>query len=88
MHNGKAFFGFKKCPEWLKQKFKEAVNFKCQNCGIKESKNNILEIHRPKREVDGGLYMCVYLNHPLSNVKVLCKKCHKIFNYSPRIGSY
>lgn len=88
MFQGKAYYGFKKCPTWLKKKFKDAVGYKCEDCGLKEDDENTLEIHRPKRECDGGLYMCVPKNHPLNNSKVLCNKDHKKYNYSPRVGGY
>lgn len=88
IYRGKYYWGYKVCPEWLKQAFKKAVGFKCEDCGLREDEDNTLEIHRPKRKADGGLYMCVPKNHPLSNAKVLCEKDHKKYNYSPKVGSY
>ena len=88
IYNGKAYYGFKVCPLWLKKKFKEAFNYTCKDCGLKEDDKNILEIHRNKRGIDGGLYMCVNINHPLNNIKVLCSKCHETYNYSSKLGSY
>lgn len=87
-YNGNKFYGFKKCPLWLKRKLKETSSYTCEDCGVKESRGNILEIHRPKRGCDGGLYVCVPRNHPLSNCRILCKKCHKNYDYSPKFGSY
>jgi len=77
--NGKTYYGFKKCPLWLKKKYKEAVG-KCECCNSKEN----LEIHRPKRGADGGLYTLVPKGHPLCNWQVLCSECHKFRNYSRR----
>lgn len=87
-YNGKKYGAYKKCPDWLKEAFRKAVNYKCQSCHKDEKEVGTLEIHRPTRGVDGGLYVCVPLNHPLSNTMVLCHKCHEIFNYSPKLGSY
>lgn len=84
----KVYWGFNKCPDWLKKKYKEAVNYTCEDCKLKESMENILEIHRPKRGIDGGLYTVVPKGHPLCNWKVLCKKCHDIYDYGKKFGSY
>jgi hypothetical protein len=73
--------GFKICPKWLKLKYLEAVDFKCQDC--KESQNNVgtLEIHRIKRGNQQGLYTVVRLNHKDNNIKILCNACHKKYHY-------
>jgi hypothetical protein len=74
---GKNYYGFKSpIPKWLKKKLIESVGF-CEDCQSKEN----LEIHRPIRQADGGLYMCVTRDHPLSNCKVVCNDCHKKYNY-------
>lgn len=87
--NGETFWGFKKpCPNWLKKKYKEVVNYKCEDCGLKEDENNTLEIHRIKKEIDGGYYVVCPKNHPLNNIKVLCKACHKKYNYGRKTGDY
>lgn len=65
--------GFEECPAWLKTKYCEAVNYKCQICKNKGR----LEIHRLKRGNKNGLYTLVPLNHKLNNVKVVCSDCHK-----------
>lgn len=87
-YNGRKYGAYKSCPTWLKQAFRKAVNYTCQDCNQHENKVGTLEIHRPKRGKDGGLYVCVPLNHPLSNCKVLCHNCHERYNYSPKLGSY
>ena len=66
--------GFNKCPRWLKKKYIEAVNSICQVC---HKKSDNLQIHRLKRGNNGGLYTLSPLNSKLSNVKVVCKDCHK-----------
>mgnify|MGYP001584462833 CR=1 FL=1 len=78
--------GYKKCPKWLKIKYREAVNFICQDCKKHEDEVGKLEIHRIKRGVENGLYTILPLNHPFSNVKIICKKCHQKYNYSRRLG--
>lgn len=71
--------GFKKLPKWLKIKYCEAVNYKCQMCNtcfeFKE-----LQIHRIKRGKEGGLYTVAPLHSPKNNVKVVCKSCHKLIH--------
>ena len=69
--------GFKTCPKWLKIKYREAVDFKCQICKKHENQIGTLQIHRIIRGNKGGLYTVYPLNHKLNNIKVLCKKCHK-----------
>jgi 5-methylcytosine-specific restriction endonuclease McrA len=72
-----AFFGYEDCPQWLKKKYREAVNFTCQNCRKKESEVGKLQPHRLKRGYTGGLYTVLNINHIFSNIKVVCNKCHK-----------
>ena len=69
--------GLKTCPAWLKTKYLEAVNFKCQGCNSKLN----LQIHRIKRGNKGGLYTLVPLNHKSNNIKVVCKDCHKKLHF-------
>jgi len=45
--------GNKKCPAWLRKKYKEAVNFTCQECHKPESEVGELQIHRKIRETVG-----------------------------------
>ena len=73
--------GFEKCPNWLRKKYIEAVNYKCQGCGSKDN----LQIHRIKRGNSHGLYTLVPLNHKHNNIKVLCKDCHKLI-HSKELG--
>jgi len=81
------FYGYESsCPEWLKNKYREAVNFTCQDCKKHESKVGILEPHRVKRGVEGGLYPILPLNHMHSNVKIICHKCHQKYNYSRKVN--
>jgi len=68
---GKSNLGPKKCPEWLKQAYKKAVGFTCEDCGRKEPEIK-LEIHRIIQGYKGGTY------RP-GNVKVLCEECHKMY---------
>src|SRR6056297_652821 len=83
-HNNKKYGGYSKCPTWLKQAYLKAVNYTCQDCNKHESEVGKLEAHRIKRGCEGGLYTCLPLNHPLSNVKILCHNCHDKYNYSKR----
>ena len=79
-YNGNNYGAYKKCPKWLKEKYSQAVKGLCQDCGKKRK----LEPHRIKRGAEGGLYTVLPLNHPKSNVKVICNECHKKYNYSKR----
>lgn len=74
------------CPNWLKLKYREAVNFICKDCKKHESKVGTLEPHRIKEGVEGGLYTVLPLNHIHSNVKPCCHKCHQKYNYSRKTG--
>jgi len=76
------FYGYESCPSWLKLKYRKAVNFICRDCKKHESKVGTLEPHRIKMGVEGGLYTVLPLNHIHSNVKIVCNKCHKKYNYS------
>jgi formate-dependent nitrite reductase cytochrome c552 subunit len=80
------YFGYKKAPVWLKKKYRLAVNFTCQDCHKTESEVGTLEPHRIKRGVEGGLYTILPLNHPRSNIRVLCHKCHEKYNYSRKLN--
>jgi hypothetical protein len=72
--------GFKKCPAWLHKKYREAVKFICMECKKHEDEVGKLEPHRVKRGHKGGKYTLVPINHPESNVKVVCHKCHRIYH--------
>ena len=69
--------GYKTCPKWLKDKFRKAVYHYCQICHFHEDFVGKLQIHRLKRGNSLGLYTLVPLNHKDSNIKVICKNCHK-----------
>jgi len=59
--------------ERQKQVLRELVNFKCEHCGKHENKAGKLEPHRLVRGYKGGEYAP-------SNIKMLCKECHKEFH--------
>jgi len=81
-HNGIIFYGFKKCPTWLKERYTLVARGICEDCHKKKP----LEPHRIKRGCDGGLYMYVPKTHVLNNVKMLCHTCHEKYNYSRRLN--
>jgi len=68
---GESMLGYKKCPEWLKKAYKKAVKFTCEDCKTVFQEKE-LEIHRVRQGYNGGTYKP-------GNVKVLCKKCHKMY---------
>ena len=72
-------YGYKICPKWLKWAYLKAVNYMCQECN---NKFKDLEPHRIIRHNHGGLYTVAALGSKASNVKVLCKDCHKSFHRS------
>jgi hypothetical protein len=72
--------GYNKCPEWLRKKYRQAVNYTCQSCHKTESEVGILEPHRIIRGNKDGLYTLFPLNHKDNNVKVVCKSCHKKYH--------
>ncbi len=76
------FKGYKICPPWLKIKYRQAVNFTCQDCNKHEEKVGTLSPHRLKRANKGGLYSVVKLNHKENNVKIVCSSCHKKYHYN------
>jgi len=86
--NGKTYFGFKKIPKWLKDRWRKEVNYTCMDCKKHEDEVGTLETHRIIRGCDGGLYVMVGFNHPLCNQKMCCSKCHKKYNYSKKTGDY
>jgi len=65
--------GFKVCPKWLKEAYRKAVKFTCQECNKNESEVGILTIHRLIRGNKGGLYVP-------NNCKIVCNSCHKKFH--------
>ncbi len=64
--------GYETCPKFLREAYLRAVK-KCQSCNRKKS----LEPHRIIRGNKGGLYTVCKINKKGSNVKMLCKDCHK-----------
>lgn len=83
-YKGKTYWGFKKCPKWLKEALIKSRGGKCQECGSTEN----LEIHRIKRGVEGGLYVVCPRDLPIHNTKVLCHACHERYNYSRKLPSF
>ncbi|MHA1302326.1 MAG: HNH endonuclease [Candidatus Heimdallarchaeaceae archaeon] len=65
--------GLKRCPKWLKDAYRKAVNYTCEDCRKKEEKVGKLEPHRMIPGYKQGTY------RP-GNVKMLCKECHR--NYA------
>lgn len=78
----KTFYGYKKCPRWLKELYRKWAKYICQDCKKSESEVGTLEPHRIIRGVEGGLYTFVPFDYPISNVKMLCHTCHERYNYS------
>ena len=72
--------GFKVCPAWLKEKYKDAVKHCCQRCHKHEKDVGTLQIHRLKRGNKLGIYTIVPLNHKENNILVCCSACHKLFH--------
>lgn len=69
--------GFVKCPSWLKNAYRRAVNYECQLCNQSEAKVGKLIPHRIKRANSGGLYTVCKLTDKQNNVKIVCNSCHK-----------
>lgn len=65
---------YKTCPNWLKEAYRRAVKFTCEQCGKSEQIVGKLEVHRIVRGNKGGKY------NP-SNCKIDCKECHKKYHY-------
>lgn len=65
--------GFKVCPKWLKEAYRQSVKFTCQECNKHEDEVGILTIHRIIRGNQGGLYVP-------SNCKVVCSSCYKKYH--------
>lgn len=72
--------GLNKCPNWLKKKYRDAVNHTCQSCHNSEEIVGLLSPHRIKRGINGGLYTLVPLNSKENNVKIVCINCHKKYH--------
>lgn len=75
------FKGFKRCPKWLKDKYRETARFVCMQCGRHEDCCGKLIPHRIQQGNAGGLYTVYRFNDPRSNVKIVCRDCHKKFHY-------
>ena len=76
--------GFKDCPSWLRLKYRQAVDFRCQGCNKLEKDCGILSPHRIKRGNIGGLYTVYPLNHKLNNIKVVCYDCHRKLHFKEK----
>ena len=70
--NKNGIAGYKECPKFLKDAYLRAIK-ECQACGQTKE----LEPHRLTRGNKGGLYTVWPINKKGSNVKILCKDCHK-----------
>ena len=68
--------GYDVAPDWLKEKYRQAVSYTCQACHKHEKEVGTLQAHRLIRGEKGGLYTIVPLNHIDNNIKVLCRACH------------
>lgn len=71
------FRGFRRCPAWLRLKYREGARYICQLCHQEECVVGKLTPHRLKRGNAGGLYTVVPLKAPGSNILCVCKSCHK-----------
>ena len=71
---------YKTCPKWLKDKYREAVNYTCQRCNKHESEVGKLQPHRIKQGNNGGNYTVAKLNSKENNIKVLCNSCHTLIH--------
>jgi hypothetical protein len=75
----KEMLGFKKLPNWLRIAYFKAVDYTCEDCGLKEGETRKdgtiikLEIHRLTEGYKGGTY------RP-GNVKILCNECHNHYD--------
>lgn len=79
-----SIYGYRTCPNWLKVKYQQAVNYTCQLCHKKFKRPfyksvaiNGLQAHRIKRGHKGGLYTVCALDHKENNIKIVCRLCHK-----------
>jgi hypothetical protein len=69
--------GPEKLPHWLRKAYLRAINWTCEDCGIKEGEKYKdgetarIEIHRIIEGHKGGTYV-------MHNVKGLCDRCHKM----------
>lgn len=59
-----------KCQKWLKEAYRRAVEYICEQCNRHEHEVGELEPHRINPGYKGGTYKP-------SNVQMLCKECHK-----------
>lgn len=66
--------GLSQLTERQKEILKEMVNFHCEDCHKHQNEVGTLEIHRMKRGAEGGKYIP-------SNIRVLCKSCHDLYDY-------
>lgn len=60
----------RRCPKFLKDKYREWVKYICESCNKEENEVGKLQIHRIKRGMD---------YYP-ENVKVVCRSCHKKYH--------
>ncbi len=71
--------GPKKLPKWLRDAYLRAVDYRCEDCLLKEGEARKdrtivkLEVHRIIQGWRGGTY------RP-GNVKIDCDRCHEKYN--------
>lgn len=70
---------FRKLPEWVRVKYYQGVNSKCQLCH-KPMLYKDMEVHRLTRKSKGGLYTYCKLDHPSQNCMFIHDKCHKLLH--------
>ena len=68
--------GYSKCPKFLRLAYLRATNNHCQVCK-KQFPDKELDIHRIRRNNQGGKYTVAKLNSKENNVMVVCRDCHR-----------
>ena len=72
-NNGDTMIELTKLTTTEKNVLRKLVLYQCESCQKTEDEVGTLEIHRLKRNHQGGIYH-------LRNIKILCKKCHKMYH--------
>lgn len=75
-----AAVGFKKCPAWLRKVYRKSCNYTCQLCHKHEDEVGTLQPHRIKEGNKGGLYTVCKFSDKQNNIKMLCKKHHRLIH--------
>lgn len=68
------------CPQKLKDSLRRAVDYTCMECLKKEDEVGLIEPHRIIRGYKGGLYTIWPPSVKGSNIKMVCKNCHKKYH--------